>query len=96
MNTMLGSIESAFKSNDTHGACKLVWPGEGWFEGDKFVFDDCHQDFEPLILDAFTASTICKVYQALNSDNQKKVHAMVKESRHKFMRFVEFCWSKVK
>lgn len=94
MDIMFGSIETALAVTLTNGATKLVWPKEGEFKGNRFVFNEAHEGFEPLMLDSFTASAVTQVYKALNDENKLKVANMLKASRGHFMKFVEFCWSK--
>jgi hypothetical protein len=53
------------------------------------------EDSKPLLLDAFTASAINAVYDALSAENQTKVREMIRTKRG-FMKFVGFSWKHVR
>ena len=60
-----------------------------------FTWENDDPSWEPLLLDAFTASMLVKIHDAINSDNQAKMDRLIAKSRNSFGRVVEIGWSLV-
>ena len=76
----------------------LVWPDEGRFYGEEFVFNARHEEdgFEPLLMDIQTANMLVTVHDAMNEKNQRKFERMVIKSRGAFGMLLDFGWPRIK
>lgn len=91
------SIHALRQIREEQQSALFVWPHEGTFTTNKetFVFTDDRQDFEPMLIDLFTASAILRVYQHVNDDNRAKFERMIKGSRGNFLKIASFCLDRV-
>ena len=64
---------------DHHQFLALVWSSD-------------NSDYDPLLIDAFTADAMVKVYDALSPDNKVKFERVVAKGRGPFYRLVDFTW----
>ena len=60
-----------------------------------FTWPNDPPDSELLMIDAFTASAMLKVYDAMSVDNQAKFERMVAAGRGSFGKLVGFTWDHV-
>ncbi len=85
------------KSIRTRGYSSFVWPDEGEFKGDTFVFNEVHKEFEPLGIDLVSANMLLTVYGALQRDKSKnKYKRMISKNRATFVQLIQFGWDKTK
>ena len=70
---------------------KLATVAQDW-AWRAFTWD---KDPEPVIVDAFTASAMVKVHDALGEANQAKFRRMIGAGRGSFVRLVDFTWQQV-
>jgi len=80
----------AIKSN---GYTQFVWPNEGEFKGEKFVFNSDFKDWEPLGIDIVTQNMLMTVYKHMAKKHHEKYLRMVCTHRGNFVKLVEFGWS---
>lgn len=75
---------------------KFVWPDEGEFKGDTWIFNDEHAgEYEPLLIDMITAKMMLKLHSALNPDNQAKFKTYVAKDRGYFGHIHQLTMEKV-
>lgn len=73
------------------GGKAFVWPDEGAFKGESWVFNDEHKgEFEPLAIDIISASMLMKVHDAMSPENQDKFRDWVAKDRAHFAWLWEF------
>lgn len=72
---------------EAHTAAHCVWPTDR---------DDYGDDFEPLIVDTFTASAVVAIHDALNPANAKILRERCIASRWKFAHIAEFAFKHTK
>lgn len=77
-------VAASFGTLAAIGRGKLGWRA--------FTWSNDATSFEPLIVDAFTASAMVQIYDALGGANQAKFKRMVGASRGSFARLMEFAW----
>lgn len=76
----------------------FVWPDEGAFIEDVFIFNDKHSgeiEYEPLCIDTMTANVILAVHGAVNSKNRERLKEMLVKDRGTFAHLLEYCWGKI-
>ena len=82
------------KSIKTRGYSSFVWPDEGEFKGDKFVFNKAHCEYQPLGIDIVSANMLLTVYGALQRDKSRnKFKRMVSKNRATFAQLIDFGWN---
>lgn len=55
-----------------------------------FTWGNDRPDYEPLLIDMFSASAMVQVYDAMNAEHKAKFERMVKASRAQFMKMQTF------
>lgn len=98
--TCFASYEQVKAIVDNKMAMCFVWPDEGQFDGDKFVFNKEHCEplqYEPLLVDMVTANLIVACHDAFrNEDNQKKFREWIASHRGRFAALVNLGWKVAK
>ena len=73
----------------------FVWPEEGSFDPKgKFNFNAEHKDYEPLMIDTFSASHMVRAYDAVKESNQTKMSEWIGKSRAHFAKMHQISFSK--
>ena len=96
-NAVLASFEVLKQSAQSHQFKGLVWPDEGEFHGEAWIFNEAHAgEYEPLVLDIITASMMLALHDALEKpENQAKFKEWIGKSRGHFAKLHELTMEKV-
>ena len=92
---VFGSID-ALKEIMAVGPLRFVWPEEceeaksgGW------MFNIDHDDFQPLLVDAYTASMLVQIHDKLSPERQGRFADQLEKSRGYFGYWIESGWKLV-
>lgn len=94
-NCTLASFE-ALQTAAAGDAQMFVWPDEGEFRGEVWLFNEAHEaEFEPLLIDRTSAAMMMALHDALSETNAARFREWVGKHRGNFGALWEFTQERV-